>query len=130
MASGGGRSGSWVCVLGPVELRVEGQSVALSELQRRLVATLAIHSDQRVSAERLIFSLWGDAAPRSARNRIRADLSRELRRVHPAAEANLNVIYQSFLAQNPPRGARDSANGSQIRLESGAHGVSQLRHTL
>lgn len=47
----------------------------------------------------------------------------------PTAEANLNVIYQSFLAQNPPRGARASAQGSQIRLESGAQGVSQLRHT-
>jgi DNA-binding SARP family transcriptional activator len=73
-----------VRVLGAVELHVAGQPVQLSSLQRHLLAVLALRPGQPVGVDRLIFSLWGDDAPRSAPNRIQAlvsDIRRRLAKV-------------------------------------------------
>ncbi|SFU06946.1 Predicted ATPase [Geodermatophilus amargosae] len=47
-------------LLGPLELRVDGQAVPLrSGLPRKLLVTLALHLGERVSADTLIEALWG-----------------------------------------------------------------------
>jgi DNA-binding SARP family transcriptional activator len=55
-------------LLGPVELRVEGQPVALGgQLQRALLAVLLVHANRVVATDRLIVSLWGSTPPKTAR---------------------------------------------------------------
>ncbi|HUY22853.1 MAG TPA: BTAD domain-containing putative transcriptional regulator [Acidimicrobiales bacterium] len=54
-----------VRLLGPVEVEVDGDKVALSRtLERALLARLALEPGQPVSTSRLVDDLWGDHAPR------------------------------------------------------------------
>ena len=56
-------------ILGPLEVRANGRVVALGGAKpRALLAVLALHANQSVSAERLAVALWGeDAPPRAAK---------------------------------------------------------------
>jgi DNA-binding SARP family transcriptional activator/tetratricopeptide (TPR) repeat protein len=62
-------------VLGPVEVAVEGLPIDLGRLQRTLLAALAAHTPQVVSADRLVTALWSQRPPASARNRVQALVS-------------------------------------------------------
>src|SRR5215472_6894525 len=61
--------GPMLLVLGPVALRDEaGGEVALGgTLPRRLLAGLAVHAGEAVSADGLADIVWGERPPRSAR---------------------------------------------------------------
>jgi predicted ATPase/DNA-binding SARP family transcriptional activator len=70
-------------VLGPLEVRGPGASIAVSRgAARGLLAHLLIRPNRAVSSDELIDALWGDDAPRTARNALQAHvahLRRELR---------------------------------------------------
>jgi len=56
-------------VLGPVEMRVDGQHVDVGHArQRAVLAVLLLELNRVVSADRLIDRVWGEAPPASVRN--------------------------------------------------------------
>jgi predicted ATPase/DNA-binding SARP family transcriptional activator len=70
-----------LCVLGPVEVSVDGRRSPLgSERQRAIVAVLLAAGGEVVSADRLVDGLWGSRAPAGARKALQTHVSR-LRRM-------------------------------------------------
>jgi DNA-binding SARP family transcriptional activator/ABC-type transport system substrate-binding protein len=68
-------------VLGPVEVRVHGDALALGgRKQRALLALLLLHANEVVSRDRLIDALWGERPPPSVHQSLDSYVSR-LRRV-------------------------------------------------
>jgi DNA-binding SARP family transcriptional activator len=68
-------------ILGPFEVRREGQPVVLSGAkQRALLALLTLHANEVLSSERLIDQLWGGAAPGTAASALQVYVS-QLRKV-------------------------------------------------
>jgi predicted ATPase/DNA-binding SARP family transcriptional activator len=66
-----------VAVLGPFEVRDDGEVVTLSGTkQRAVVALLATDAGRVVSADRLIDAIWGDDAPVDATNALQHHVSR------------------------------------------------------
>src|SRR5207253_2389463 len=53
-------------LLGPVELRVDGEPVALPAKPRALLALLALHANRPVSRDTLVDELWEDRPPERA----------------------------------------------------------------
>src|SRR5258707_9019047 len=81
-----------VGVLGPLECRVDDRAVSIpSRKHRAILAVLAVHAPEAVSADRLILALWGDEPPASGRNSLEAHISR-LRKVLGAAGAPADVL--------------------------------------
>ena len=71
-------------LLGPVDLVVDGQPVAIrSASVRTMLAALATRPGQMLSADALIEALWGDRAPRTAPHALHVHASR-LRKLLPA----------------------------------------------
>ncbi len=69
-------------VLGPVEVVVDGRSIALPAMQRRLLAALVVAHGRVRSLDELADALWGDAPPASARKLLQLYVS-QLRKVLP-----------------------------------------------
>ncbi len=68
-------------VLGPLEVRADGQPLALGGAKRRaLLALLLVRANEVVSTDRLIDELWGENPPETAANTLQAHVS-QLRRV-------------------------------------------------
>src|SRR4051795_3091001 len=64
-------------ILGPLEVRADGRTVALGGARPRAVfAVLALHPNQPVSAERLAVALWGEDAPPSAAKTVQVYVAR------------------------------------------------------
>src|SRR3954447_18776800 len=64
-------------ILGPLEVRADGRAVPLGGGKPRAVlAFLALHANQPVSAERVAVALWGDDAPNSAVKTVQVYVSR------------------------------------------------------
>jgi DNA-binding SARP family transcriptional activator len=64
-------------VLGPLEVRADGRPVAVGGIKPRAVlAVLALHANQPVSAERLALALWGQDAPAGAVKTVQVYVSR------------------------------------------------------
>jgi YVTN family beta-propeller protein len=64
-------------ILGPLEVRDGSRPLALGgERQRAVLAILLLHRNEVVSADRLIDELWGEAPPPSARQTLRAYVSK------------------------------------------------------
>jgi len=64
-------------VLGPLEVVVDGQTVAIaSRRQRALLALLIVHANRVVGTDRLLDDLWGDEAPASGRDAVVFHVSR------------------------------------------------------
>jgi DNA-binding SARP family transcriptional activator len=63
-------------ILGPLEIRQDGRSLALGGKRRReLIAALLLCAGELVSADALIQALWGEeAAPRLTRVLLRGSL--------------------------------------------------------
>src|SRR5437588_534023 len=66
-------------LLGPLEVRRNGELLALPGKPRALLVRLLLDADRVVAAETLIESLWGDDVPRSARKVLQGYVS-QLRR--------------------------------------------------
>jgi DNA-binding SARP family transcriptional activator len=70
-------------LLGPLDVRFDGASIALGGLrQRALLALLLLHPGEAVSRDRLIDDLWGEQPPERAANALAALVAR-LRRLLP-----------------------------------------------
>src|ERR1044071_8546989 len=69
-------------ILGPVE--VEGAALGGSR-PRGVLAVLALHANEVVSAERLVAALWGEEAPPSALKALQVTISRLRRALGDAA---------------------------------------------
>lgn len=68
-------------ILGPLEVRRNGQPLALGGAQQRaLLALLLIHRGEVVSTDRLIDELWGEGAPPTAAKTVQGYVS-QLRKV-------------------------------------------------
>ena len=64
-------------ILGPLEAVAEGRVVDIrGQKQRELLAILAVHANEVVSADRLIDELWGESPPASAVKTLQAYVSR------------------------------------------------------
>ncbi len=64
-------------MLGPLEVRGNGQALPLGgRKQQAVLALLLLSSNQVVSVDRLIEEIWGDHAPKTARNTLQAYVSR------------------------------------------------------
>jgi predicted ATPase/DNA-binding SARP family transcriptional activator len=64
-------------ILGPLEVRANGRTVALGGARPRAVfAVLALHANQPVSAERLAVALWGEDAPASSVKTVQVYVAR------------------------------------------------------
>jgi DNA-binding SARP family transcriptional activator/streptogramin lyase len=76
-------------LLGLVKLRLDGDDVALGAAkQRAVLAMLALHANERVSADRLAEGLWGEQPPPSATKMVQIYVSR-LRKLLEGAEAQI-----------------------------------------
>ncbi|WP_250562097.1 AfsR/SARP family transcriptional regulator [Sphaerisporangium fuscum] len=73
-----------VTLLGPTEARVSGISVALSPLERNLLAVLTLSKGTVLSTERIIDCLWGGRHPASPRSRVQGLVSSLRRKVGEA----------------------------------------------
>jgi DNA-binding SARP family transcriptional activator/tetratricopeptide (TPR) repeat protein len=66
-----------LCVLGEVEVRVDGQSIPLGHARQRCVlVALAVDICRPVPVDRLIDRVWGDRTPGDARNVLYSYLAR------------------------------------------------------
>ena len=64
-------------ILGPLEVRAHGESLALGgPKQRALLAVLLLSADRVVSRDRLIEELWADDPPAAARHAVEVNVSR------------------------------------------------------
>src|ERR671915_11587 len=71
----------YACTLGPTEVLVGGRRLPLpSGRGRAVLALLALHAGEPISADRLIDELWGEDPPPTARTAVQGLVSR-LRRV-------------------------------------------------
>jgi DNA-binding SARP family transcriptional activator len=86
-------------VLGPFDVVVDGESVPLGGAkQRALLAILAIHANEVVSADQLIDELWGERPPPSAANTLHAYISR-LRKA--LGDVNSNASGRLIASRSP-----------------------------
>jgi predicted ATPase/DNA-binding SARP family transcriptional activator len=73
-----------ISILGPLEVRVDGETIALrGGKQRALLAVLALEAPQVVPTETLIDRVWGESAPAGAANAVQVYVS-QLRKLLPA----------------------------------------------
>ncbi len=73
--------GAWFGVLGPLEFRRDGETVAVSRLRvRSLLAVFLLYAGEPLSRDRLIDELWGERPPSSAVSALHVHLS-QLRQV-------------------------------------------------
>jgi DNA-binding SARP family transcriptional activator len=64
-------------LLGALEVAEHGRSLALGGTkQRSVLAILALHANQAIPAERLVFELWGERPPASAAKSVQIHISR------------------------------------------------------
>lgn len=66
-----------VCVLGPLEVRVNGAAAALGgPKQRAVLAMLLLHGNEVVARDRLIGGVWGERPPAAAQRSLDSYVSR------------------------------------------------------
>ena len=64
------------CILGPLEIRVGGTSVAVAgSKQRAVLATLALEANRVVPIWEIVASVWGDRAPDGAEHSLQQHVS-------------------------------------------------------
>jgi peptide/nickel transport system substrate-binding protein len=66
-----------ICVLGPLEVRVNGAAAALGgPKQRAVLAMLLLHGNEVVSRDRLVNGVWGERPPEAAQRSLDSYVSR------------------------------------------------------
>lgn len=64
-------------ILGPLDVRIAGESVSLGGAkQRAVLAALLLNANEVISVERLVDEVWGDRSPPSAAHSLEAYVSR------------------------------------------------------
>ncbi|MEA3511149.1 MAG: BTAD domain-containing putative transcriptional regulator [Actinomycetota bacterium] len=64
-----------LAVLGPLDLRVDGATIALRPAQRRLLSILALDAPREISTESLVERMWPDGPPATARTALQVHIS-------------------------------------------------------
>jgi DNA-binding SARP family transcriptional activator len=81
-------------ILGPLKVwDGAGWVVVAARQQRQVLAALLIHAGRRVSTERLVYEVWGERPPRTARKTIHAYVMR-LRRLIRDRDARVLVTRE------------------------------------
>ncbi len=81
-------------VLGPLEVRVDGDAVPLGGRRpRALLAVLLLHPNEVVPADRLIEELWGEDSPERATAALRVNVSRLRKALPPDVLATRSPGY-------------------------------------
>ena len=94
-------------ILGPLEVRADDRAVALGGVKPRAVlAVLALHANEAVSAERLALALWGEDAPPGAVRTVQVHVSR-LRK----------ALGEPGVLTTTPAGYRLRARGGELDSE-------------
>src|SRR5215217_8569176 len=71
-------------ILGPLEVRLDGEPVSLGAAkQRALLAILLLQPNQVVSSERLIDDLWGERPPATAANALQVYVAQLRKALEP-----------------------------------------------
>jgi len=101
-----GQGGRWrIGILGPVELAGDGPVQLGGAMERCLLAVLAVHCGEAVSAGALVDALWGDDPPRTAGKTLQNYVLR-LRRTMAgvAGEAGPSIATQpsGYCLRAPP----------------------------
>src|SRR3954447_9940018 len=123
-------------ILGPLEVRADGRAVPLGGGKPRAVlAFLALHANQPVSAERVAVALWGEDAPTSAVKTVQVYVSR-LRSALEDPDVLLTTPAGYCLRVQPgeldaERFERQVADGREALAAGGAeHAAAQLREAV
>jgi predicted ATPase/DNA-binding SARP family transcriptional activator len=123
-------------ILGPLEVRADGRTVALGGARPRAVfAVLALHANQPVTAERLAVALWGEDAPSSAVKTVQVYVAR-LRKALDDPDALVTTPAGYRLRVRPDeldaeRFERQVADGREALAAGHAeHAAAQLREAL
>jgi predicted ATPase/DNA-binding SARP family transcriptional activator len=86
-------------ILGPLEVRAQGELLALSGAKRRaLLALLLVRPNEVVSTDRLIDELWGEQPPETAANTLQAHISHLRKTLH----VHLDEQDAPVLVTEPP----------------------------
>lgn len=81
------------CVLGPLEVRSAGAPVVLGGAKlRTLLAALLVRSNQVVSTDSLVDTLWPSSAPATARALVQTYVSQLRKLIEPAADGARRVL--------------------------------------
>jgi predicted ATPase/DNA-binding SARP family transcriptional activator len=82
-------------ILGPLEVRSEGQLVVLpGRRQRALMALLLLRANEAVSADSLVEGLWGEKPPKSASHALQVFVS-DLRKAFRAVGESERIVTRS-----------------------------------
>ena len=108
-------------ILGPLEVLVEGRSVALGgSKQRSLLALLLVHANETLTTDRLVEELWGEHPPANAAKTVQVHVSR-LRKALAADAVGGPVVTRERgyeLKLDPER--LDSHRFEQLLAEGGS----------
>jgi len=89
-------------LLGPLEVRDHGRSLALGgEKQRAVLAILMLHRNEVISADQLVDELWGESPPASGPRTVQAHISR-LRKALDGHESVLLTKGHGYVLQLAP----------------------------
>jgi DNA-binding SARP family transcriptional activator len=90
-------------VLGPLEVRHEGQMLSLGGVkQRALLAVLLLRANEAVAREALIAELWGEEAPERALQRLNVRLSRLRKSLENGGESPVVTTPGGYLLRIAP----------------------------
>ncbi|WP_371515571.1 BTAD domain-containing putative transcriptional regulator [Kitasatospora sp. NBC_01300] len=122
-------------LLGPVEVRRDGQFVEIGPPKRRtLLAMLLLANDALVTNDRLTDALWGEQPPRHAKTVIQGHVSQLRRLLHPVGPVTIATACDGYLLQTPADridGERFRAAVAEARTGDGAPaGIPELRKAL
>ena len=100
-------------MLGLVEAVLDGRPLALGGAkQRAVLAMLALHANERVSADRLIDGLWGERSPPSAPKNVQLYIS-QLRRLLEGHGAEIVTRGRGYELRLPDgRGRREAVRAA------------------
>lgn len=116
-------------ILGPIELRTDGQHHELgSPMLRRILAILALTPGEPVTVDALIDRLWGDRPPGRARSTLYTYATRLRKRIRAAVGDEVRMVYRDrgYVLETDPetidwhrfRRLRDQA---RVMADSGRH---------
>ena len=107
-------------ILGPLEVLVEGRSVALGgSKQRSLLALLLVHANETLTTDRLVEELWGERPPANAAKTVQVHVSRLRKALAADAVGGPVVTRERGWGQLDPE-RLDSHRFEQLLAEGGS----------